>query len=183
MRRLERAGLLAAAVATAAGVLLIGACAQQVSGTAEVNRTDLAAYASEVTSSSAAASSSRAAAVERATGSACDAFLAANGSSVRAFNDYIDASNAKGRGDPDTNSKADTAVSTLRNNARSVDQKVTREVPSVVADPLRAYRDDTNALADTLARRADTDTLNAVIDRFNATKNTALTACQGHGTR
>ncbi|MEU2106567.1 hypothetical protein [Nocardia sp. NPDC019255] len=183
MRRLERAGLLAAATAAAAGALTIGACAQQISGTAEVNRTDLAAYASAVTSSSAAASSSRAAAAERATGSACDAFLAANGSSVRAFNDYIDASNTKGRGDPDTNGKADTAVTTLRNNARSVDQSVTREVPSVVATPLRAYRDDTNALADTLARRADTDTLNAAIDRFNTTKNTALTACQGHGTR
>ncbi|MFI2284229.1 hypothetical protein [Nocardia beijingensis] len=183
MRRLERAGLLAAATVTAAGALTIGACAQQISGTAEVDRTDLAAYASEVTSSSAAASSSRAAAAERATGSACDAFLSANGSSVRAFNDYIDASNTKGRGDPDTNGKADTAVTTLRHNAHSVDQSVTRDVPSVVATPLRAYRDDTNALADTLARRADTDTLNAAIDRFNATKNTALTACQGHGTR
>ncbi|WP_280492642.1 hypothetical protein [Nocardia asiatica] len=183
MRRLERAGLLAAALSTSAGVLIIGACAQQVSGTAEVNRTDLAAYASEVTSSSAAASSSRAAAVERATGSACDAFLAANGSSVRAFNDYIDASNTKGRSDPDTNAKAGTAVTTLRNNARSVDQNVSKDVPSAVANPLRAYRDDTNALADTLDRRADTDTLNAAIDRFNATKNTALTACEGHGTR
>ncbi|MBF6166718.1 hypothetical protein IU486_18455 [Streptomyces gardneri] len=183
MRRLERAGLLAAAMATTAGVLVIGACAQQLSGSAQVNRTDLAAYASEVTSSSAAASSSRAAAVERATRTACDAFLSANGSSVRAFNDYIDASNARGRNDPDTNGKADTAVTTLRNNARSVDQNVTKEVPSAVATPLRAYRDDTNALADTLDRRADTDTLNAVIDRFNATKNTALAACEGHGTR
>ncbi|MGK8522197.1 hypothetical protein ACRS6B_11865 [Nocardia asteroides] len=183
MRRFERAGLLAAAVATTAGVLVIGACAQQVSGTAQVDRTALAAYASEVTSSSAAASSSRAAAAERAAGSACDAFLSANGSSVRAFNDYINASNAKGRDDPDTDGKADTAVATLRSNARSVDQSVTREVPSAVANPLRAYRDDTNALANTLDRRADTDTLNAAIDRFNATKNTALTACQGHGTR
>ncbi|MEV6322552.1 hypothetical protein AB0M45_15360 [Nocardia sp. NPDC051787] len=183
MRRLERTGLVAAAMTTAAGVLIIGACAQQVSGTAEVNETDLAAYASEVTSSAAAASSSRAAAVERATDSACDAFLAANGSSVRAFNDYIDASNSKGRNDPDTNGKADHAVATLRDNARSVGQKVTRDVPSTVADPLRAYRDDTTALADTLDRRADTDTLNAAIDRFNATKNTALTACQSHGTR
>ncbi|WP_040782555.1 hypothetical protein [Nocardia pneumoniae] len=176
MRRLERTGLVAATMATAAGVLLIGACTQQVSGTAEVDETDLAAYASEVTSS-------RAAAVTRATDAACDAFLTANGSSARAFNDYIDASNTKGRNDPDTNGKADHAVATLRDNARSVGQKVTREVPSAVADPLRAYRDDTTALADTLGRRADTDTLNAAIDRFNATKNAALTACQGHGTR
>ncbi|MFI9508940.1 hypothetical protein [Nocardia sp. NPDC052566] len=183
MRRLERAGLVAAAAATATGILLIGACSRQVSGTAEVNQTDLAAYASEVTSSSVAASSSRAAAAEKVTGAACDAFYAANGSSVKSFNEYIEASNSKGTADPDTKAKAGTAVGTLRDNARQVDQKVTKEVLTSVASALRTYRDDTNALADTLDRGANTDTLNAAIDKFNATKDAAISACQGHGSR
>lgn len=59
MRRLERAGLAATIAATAVGLVTIGACSTQVSGTAAVNRTDLAAYTSEVTASSIAASSSR----------------------------------------------------------------------------------------------------------------------------
>lgn len=183
MHGLERAGLAAAGAATAAGVLIIGACSQQISGTAEVNRTDLAAYTSEVTASSIAASAARAAAIERATGSACDAFLSANGRSVQAFNDYIGLTNDRGRNDPEANGKADIAVTTLHDGAKSVDQKVTKEVPAHIADVLHAYRDDTNALADALARRADTDALNAGIDKFNATKDTALAACAGHGTR
>ncbi|MFI7002749.1 hypothetical protein [Nocardia sp. NPDC050175] len=183
MRRLERAGLTAAAMATAAGVLIIGACSQQVSGTAQVNQSDLAAYTSEVTASSIAASAARAAAVERATGAACDAFLAANGNSIRDFNDYIAVSNDKGANDPAATGKADIAVGTLHTGAGAVDQQVSTDVPSNIADVLRAYRDDSNALADTLARRADTDTLNTTIDKFNATKDTALAACAGHGTR
>ncbi|GAA5088940.1 hypothetical protein [Nocardia iowensis] len=183
MRRLERTGLTVAALTTVAGVLIIGACSQQVSGTAEVNRTDLAAHTSEVTASAIAASAARAAAIERATGSACDAFYEANGNSVRVFNDYIAVSNVKGVNDPEANSKADVAVTTLRDGASAVDQQVTQEVPSNIADVLHTYRDDSRVLADTLARRADTDTLNATIDRFNATKDTALSACAGHGTR
>jgi hypothetical protein len=180
LRRLERAGLVAAAAATAAGVLTIGACSKQVSGSAEVNETDLAAYTSEVTASSVAASSSRAAAAERATTNACDTFSTANSSSIDSFNAYIDASNNKGLTDPDTNSKATDAVNTLRNGARTIDSKVTAEVASDVAGTLHSYRDDTNALADTLDRRAPTDTLNAAIDKFNATKNTAVDACKAY---
>ncbi|MFB8281746.1 hypothetical protein [Nocardia colli] len=183
MRRLERAGLIAAAAATAIGVLIIGACSQQVSGTAQVNRSDLAAYTSEVTASSIAASAARTAAIERATDSACDAFVAANGNSIRDFNAYIALSNDKGPNDPEANGKADVAVGTLHDGAGAVDRKVTADVPSNIADVLHAYRDDSNALADTVARRADTDTLNGTIDKFNATKNTALAACAGHGTR
>ncbi|WP_327110084.1 hypothetical protein OHB12_19875 [Nocardia sp. NBC_01730] len=171
MRRLERVGMAVAAAATTAGVLVIGACAQQVPGTALADRTELSAYASAVTSSAAAG---------RATDSACDAFRTANGSSVRAFHVYIDASNSKGVDDPETKRKADSAVTTLRDNAHSVDQSVTGSVPSAIAYPLGAYRDDTNALADTLAREPDTDTLNAVIAEFNAAKDDALTACSTH---
>ncbi|MEV6134842.1 hypothetical protein AB0L63_01980 [Nocardia sp. NPDC051990] len=180
MRRLERTGLVAAATATAVGVLTIGACSKQINGSAQVNKTELAAYASEVTASSVVASSARAAAAERAAGTACDTFASANSSSIRIFNDYIDASNNKGVNDPETNSKANDAVTALRNNARTIDAKVTSEVPLAVAGPLRSYRDDTNALADTLDRHAPTDTLNAAIDKFNATKNAAEDACKGH---
>ncbi|MEV4126105.1 hypothetical protein [Nocardia sp. NPDC049707] len=180
MRRLERTGLVAAATATAVGVLTIGACSKQINGSAQVNKTELAAYASEVTASSVVASSARAAAAERAAGTACDTFASANSSSIRVFNDYIDASNNKGVNNPEANSKANDAVTALRNNARTIDAKVTSEVPLAVAGPLRSYRDDTNALADTLDRHAPTDTLNAAVDKFNATKNIAEDACKGH---
>ncbi|MBH0776039.1 hypothetical protein [Nocardia bovistercoris] len=177
MRRLERVGLTAATAATAIGVLFVGACSTQVEGTAEVNRTDLAAYQSDVTASSIAASSSRAAAAQAATESACDAFFAANESSVGTFNAYIEASNNNA---PDTNPKADAAVTTLRAGAQSVDRALTTQVESDVAQKLRAYRDDTNALAGTLERRADTDTLNAAIDKFNNTKNAARDSCRAY---
>ncbi|TQM30606.1 hypothetical protein [Nocardia bhagyanarayanae] len=177
MRRLERAGLAAAAAATATGIMLIGACSTQVTGNPQVNQTELAAYASEVAASSAAASSSRAAAVERAAGAACDAFAAANESSVDSFNAYIDASNNNA---PDADAKANDAVNTLRTNARNVDQKLTRDVPPDVASSLRSYRDDTNNLADLLERRVDVDTLNDAIDQFNETKNAAREVCRAH---
>ncbi|WP_227996694.1 hypothetical protein [Nocardia australiensis] len=172
MRRLERTGV-AMAMAAAVGVITIGACSKQVSGTAEVNQTDLAAYSTEI-------SASRAAAAQRAVGGACTALRTANTSSVRAFNDYINASNDRGRNDPDANAKADVAVTTLHDNAHNVEVTVTNEVSTDIATPLRAYRDDTNGLADTLAQRAPTDTLNTAIDKFNATKDVALAACQGH---
>lgn len=177
MRRLERAGLAAAAAATASGIIFIGACSTQVTGNPQVNQTELAAYTSEVAASSAAASSSRAAAAERAAGAACDAFAAANESSVDSFNAYIDASNNNA---PDAEAKANDAVNTLRTNARNVDQKLTRDVPPDVASSLRSYRDDTNNLADLLERRVDVDTLNDAIDQFNGTKNAAREVCRAH---
>ncbi|MET8777664.1 hypothetical protein ABZV58_21890 [Nocardia sp. NPDC004654] len=177
MRRLERASLAAAAAATASGIILIGACSTQVTGNPQVNQTELAAYTSEVAASSAAASSSRAAAAERAAGAACDAFAAANESSVDSFNAYIDASNNNA---PDAEAKANDAVNTLRTNARNVDQKLTRDVPPDVASSLRSYRDDTNNLADLLERRVDVDTLNDAIDQFNGTKNAAREVCRAH---
>ncbi|WP_054816222.1 hypothetical protein [Nocardia arizonensis] len=175
MRRLERVGLAAAAGAAVTGILLVGACSRQVSGMAEVNRTDLAAYNSDVTASSVAASSSRAAAAHAATESACDAFFAANESSVAGFNAYIEAGNKNA---PDANAKADAAVTTLRAGAQTVDRAITSQVNTDIAQKLHAYRDDTNALAGTLERRADVDTLNAAIDKFNATKNTARDSCR-----
>ncbi|MEV0298777.1 hypothetical protein [Nocardia sp. NPDC050710] len=177
MRRLERAGMAAAAAATATGIIFVGACSKQVTGTAEVNQTELAAYNSEVTASSVAASVSRAAAAAAATEAACDAFFDANESSVSSFNAYIDASNNNA---PDREAKANDAVTTLRNNAQDVDRKVTREVEADVAEKLRAYRDDTNELAVTLERRADIDTLNAAIDKFNNTKNAARDTCRDY---
>lgn len=174
MRRLERVGLAAAAAATATGIILIGACSKQVSGTAEVNQTDLAAYVADVTSSSVAASSSKAAAVKKSAKAACDTFRTENKNSIDIFNAYIDASDANA---PDQEAKADAAVTSLRNTASQVGLKVTGDVPSSLATSLRKYRDDANALADTLARRAEIDPLNAAIDTFNATKDSTFDAC------
>ncbi|MBF6210736.1 hypothetical protein IU433_09445 [Nocardia puris] len=177
MRRLERAGLTATVAATATGLIFLGACAEQVTGTPEVNQADLAAYASEVTSSSVAASSSRAAAAARAAESACETFGTANESSVDTFNAYIDAGNNNA---PDVEAKANAAVETLRANAQEVDEAITRDLPSDLSDKLTAYRDDTNALADTLEQRADVDTLNAAIDTFNDTKDALREACRAY---
>ncbi|RJO75852.1 hypothetical protein D5S18_13855 [Nocardia panacis] len=178
MRGLERAGLLAAAAATAAGIMIIGACSKQVPGNAQVNRADLASYAADVTSSSVAASSSKAASIERAAVTACNAFRDAHEATVNVFNDYIDASNTNA---PDQNSKADAAVAALRDTAGKVGKQLTKDVPPDVSGALQTYRDDISALADTLAHRADTDTLNGAIDKFNGTKDRTLAACRPHG--
>jgi hypothetical protein len=180
MRRLERAGLATAVAATAVGLVTIGACSSQVSGTAAVNESDLAIYTSEVTASSVAASSSRAAAAERTTAAACTAMRNANAGSVRAFNDYINLSNDRPADDPEVNAKADFAVTTMHDNAHTLDGALTRDVADDVAGPLRDYRDDTNGLADTLAKRAPTDSLNAAVDKFNSTKDKALDVCQDY---
>ncbi|MET8648550.1 hypothetical protein [Nocardia aurea] len=177
MRQLERAGLAAAAAATVIGIFFLGACSTLVTGTAEVNQTDLAAYRSDMTASSISASSSRAAAAQTATEAACDTFFSANESSVSSFNAYIDASNSSA---PDTDAKATSAVTALRGNAQNVDRSVTREVLPDVAEKLRAYRDDTNALAGTLEQRVDITTLNVAIDKFNATKNVARDTCRAY---
>ncbi|QIS15648.1 hypothetical protein [Nocardia arthritidis] len=178
MRGLERAGLAAAAAATAAGILLIGACGKQVAGNAQVNQSDLAAYTSEVTASSIAASSSKAAAAETAAVTACSTYRDAHEASVASFNAYIDASNNHA---PDEKDKAAAAVGSLRDTANKIDQKITKEVPDDVATALKNYRDDANNLAGTLERNPDTDTLNGVIDKFNATKDRATTVCRAHG--
>ncbi|WP_040798223.1 hypothetical protein [Nocardia higoensis] len=174
MRRLERMGLVATVVATVSGLALVGACSNQISGKADADPSEVAAYVSEVAASSAAASSSRAAAIERAASTACDTFADSNETAVDTFNIYIEASNNNA---PDQEPKANAAVTQLRAGASAVEAKITRDVPAAVADRLRAYRDDTNALADTLERRADVDTLNAAIDKFNATKDSAREAC------
>ncbi|HLS76418.1 MAG TPA: hypothetical protein VK083_06475 [Nocardia sp.] len=156
------------------GLVLVGACSNQIAGTADADPSEVAAYVSEVAASSAAASSSRAAAVERAAATACDTFSDNNETAIDTFNIYIDASNDNA---PDQEPKANAAVTQLRATASAVESKITRDVPASVADPLRAYRDDTMSLADALERRVDTDTLNAAIDKFNATKDTAVAAC------
>jgi len=177
MRRLERMGLVATVVATVSGLVLVGACSNQVSGRADADPSEVAAYVSEVAASSVAASSSRAATIERAAGTACDTFAESNETAVDSFNVYIEASNNNA---PDQEAKANDAVTQLRAGASAVEAKITRDVPAAVADPLRAYRDDTNALADTLEQRADVDTLNAAIDTFNATKDGARDACRAY---
>ncbi|MFC9893729.1 hypothetical protein ACFVMC_08555 [Nocardia sp. NPDC127579] len=178
MRRLERAGLIAAAAATATGIIFLGACSKQVSGTAEANQTELAAYTSSVTassiSSSIAASSSRAAAVESSIESACETFAEVTSKSITAFNAYIDADES---GAPDADTKATEAVNTLRGGATELTGKLVSELPSRIADPLRVYRDDANTVADNVDRRVGVDTLNASVDKFNASKNTARDAC------
>lgn len=170
MRRRERVGVTTALVAVATGMVLV-ACTNQVPGDAQANQTDLASYTSEVAASSAAR-------VKKANDTACEGLRAANKSSVLAFNAYIDASNTRA---PDTDTKANDAVSTLRNNAKDLGRKITNDVIATLAEPLRAYRDNTNTLADTLERRAPTDELNAVIDTFNASKDTAIDVCKPYG--
>ncbi|MFC6014078.1 hypothetical protein [Nocardia lasii] len=178
MRVLERLGLGTAMAATATGLILIGACSNQVSGTAEVNQTELASYTSEVAASSAAASSSKAAKIEAANDGACDGLRLANKTSVTSFNAYISASNDQA---PDADTKASEAVVTLRNSAKDLDRKLTGDVIPALADPLRDYVTKTNTLADTLERRAATDELNGVIDTFNASKDVAIEACGPYG--
>ncbi|MFF0545453.1 hypothetical protein ACWEVD_26800 [Nocardia thailandica] len=177
MRVLERVGLGTALAATVTGVVLVSACTTQVDGKAEVSQPELSAYRSEVSASSAAASSSKAAAIARVTLNACDQMRAANSSSVKSFNAYITASNNHA---PDENTKATEAVTTLRTNAKELDRKITTDVLAEVATALKAYRDDTNVLADTLERRAGTDELNGVIDKFNTTKDHAIEVCRPH---
>ncbi|MFF2084689.1 hypothetical protein ACFVVM_12985 [Nocardia sp. NPDC058176] len=170
MRVQERVRLGAALAVTAAGVILLSGCTNNVQGTAEANQTDLAAYTSEV-------AAARAAKIERANVGACDGLRAANKSSVASFNAYIEASNNRA---PDTDTKANDAVATLRNNAKDLDRKITEDVVAEVAEPLRTYRDNTNTLADTLDRRAPTDELNGVIDVFNGAKDEAIEICRSY---
>lgn len=170
MRQRERMGVGTALVAVATGLILV-ACTKQVPGDAQANQTDLASYTSEVAASSAAR-------VAKANDAACDGLRAANKSSVTAFNAYIDASNTRAA---DTDTKANDAVTTLRNNAKDLGRKITNDVIPALATPLRAYRDNTNTLADTLERRAPTDELNGVIDTFNEAKDTAIEVCKPYG--
>ncbi|WP_194815447.1 hypothetical protein [Nocardia sp. XZ_19_385] len=178
MRRLERAGLAAAAAATATGIIFLGACSRQVEGAAEANQTELASYTSEVTassiSSSIAASSSKAAALASAIETACDTFAEVTSKSVTSFNAYIAAGEA---GASDVDAKAADAVNTLRAGATELTATLTSDLPPRIADPLRGYRDESNTVADNVDRKVDVDTLNASVDRFNASKNTARDAC------
>lgn len=171
MRQRERVGVATALAAAATGMVLIGACTKQVPGDAQANQSDLASYTSEVAASSAAR-------VQKANDDACDGLRAANKSSVASFNAYIEASNNRA---PDTDTKANEAVTTLRNNAKDFARKLTNDVIPALSEPLRAYRDNTNTLADTLERRAPTDELNGVIDTFNAAKDTAIGVCEPYG--
>lgn len=174
MRRSERVGLTASVAVTAAGLLLIGACSTQVSGTAVVNEEDLAAYAAEVTAS---ASLSRAAAADQATMAACDTFATTNDISVEAFNAYIEIANTSAPDNPEVARLADTAVTMLRGGAAELDAALTSAVEPAIADPMRTYLADTNNLADTLESRAPIDALNVAVDQFNASKDAADTAC------
>ncbi|MEU8896458.1 hypothetical protein [Nocardia sp. NPDC048505] len=178
MRRLERAGLAATAAATAIGIIFLGACSQQISGSAQANQTELASYTSEVTassiSSSIAASSSKAAAVASAIEAACDTFAAVTAKSIASFNAYIDAGESNAA---DVDAKATDAVNTLRSGATELTAKLAPELPPRIADPLRTYRDDSNTVADNVERRVNVDALNASVDKFNASKNTARDAC------
>lgn len=176
MRRLERTSLAVATAALTAGGV-IAACSNTVTGTAQVNRTELALYTSEVRASSAAASSSRAAVIEQAAGDACSAFRDANSHSIDVFNAYIDASNADA---PDTRAKADTAMNALRSGAGKIESELSPTVPGAVTTALRDYISDSTALADMLERNAPTDEMNTLIDKFNATKDSAVDACDDY---
>ncbi|MBF6161375.1 hypothetical protein IU491_20840 [Nocardia cyriacigeorgica] len=168
MRRYERVSLAAASAALAGGLVLVSACSNSVSGTAQVNQADLATYTSMAAASSSAAAKSAAT-------TACDAFSDANGNAVRKFNAYIDAGNNDA---PDTAAKAADAESALRDGANDVDRKLVKTVPAGVAQALRDWRDDSKKLADMLKTNAPTDQMNDHIDTFNLTKDAAVDACE-----
>ncbi|NEW40839.1 hypothetical protein GV794_08500 [Nocardia cyriacigeorgica] len=170
MRRFERTSLAAASVAITGGIVLVSACSNSVSGTAQVNQSDLATYTSMAAASSSAAAATAATA-------ACDTFSTANGDSVRKFNAYIDASNNDA---PDTAAKASDAETSLRDGANDVDRKLAKNLPPGVAQALRDYRDDSKKLADLLEQDAPTDIMNDHIDVFNATKDAAVDACEDY---
>lgn len=174
MRRFERAGLAAALTALIAGGLL-AACSTTVTGTAEVNQSELKLYTSEIKSSSAAASSSRAAAAAAAATEVCDALGDNNNKAVDAFNAYIDASDNKA---PDEGAKKGAAITALRDTAGKIDDELNPDVPNDVSLPLRSYRDNLRSLADLLDRNASVEEVNSEIDSFNADKDAAFDACR-----
>lgn len=172
MRRLERAGLATAVTALIAGGF-IAACSNTVTGTAQVNQSELQLYTSEVKSSSAAASSSRAAAAT----DVCEALRDNNNPAVDAFNAYIDASDAKA---PDLEPKKQAAITALRDTANKIDQNLNPDVPGDVSTPMRTYRENLKSLADLLERNASVEEVNGQIDAFNADKDAAFDACDGY---
>ncbi|WP_280426722.1 hypothetical protein [Nocardia carnea] len=174
MRRFERAGLAAALTALIAGGFL-AACSNTVTGTAEVNQSELQLYTSEVKSSSAAASSSRAAAAEAAATDVCEALRDHNNPAVDAFNAYIDASDNKA---PDVEAKKGAAITALRDTAGKIDEQLSPDVPNDVSAPMRTYRDNLKTLADLLERNASVDEINGQIDSFNGDKDAAFDACE-----
>ncbi|MGA6208122.1 hypothetical protein [Nocardia testacea] len=176
MRRLERAGLATAVTALIAGGF-IAACSNTVTGTAQVNQSELQLYTSEVKSSSAAASSSRAAAAAAAATDVCEALRDNNNPAVDAFNAYIDASDAKA---PDLEPKKQAAITALRDTANKIDQNLNPDVPNDVSAPMRTYRDNLRSLADLLERNASVEEVNGQIDTFNADKDAAFDACDGY---
>lgn len=173
MRRFERAGLAAALTALIAGGSL-AACSTTVTGTAEVNQSELQLYTSEIKSSSAAASSSRAAAAEAAATDVCEALRDHNNPAVDAFNAYIDASDNKA---PDEGPKKDAAITALRDTAGKIDEELSPDVTNDVSAPMRTYRDNLKTLADLLERNASVDEINGQIDSFNGDKDAAFDAC------
>ncbi|MFI5719767.1 hypothetical protein [Nocardia sp. NPDC051750] len=174
MRRLERASLAAAATVLVAGGF-IAACSNTVTGTAEVNQSELQLYTSEIRSSSAAASSSRAAAAAAAATDVCETLRDHNNPAVDAFNAYIDASDSKA---PDVEAKKGAAITALRDTAGKIDEELNPDVPNEVSTPLRTYRYNLNSLADLLERNASVDEVNGQIDSFNADKDAAFDACE-----
>ncbi|WP_040792054.1 hypothetical protein [Nocardia paucivorans] len=176
MRRLERTGLAATVAALAVGGV-IAACSNTVTGTAQVNQEELVLYTSEVRASSAAASSSRAAVIERAARSACRAFRDTNKRSIDAFNAYIDAGNSRA---PDIPAKAAAATTALRAASSRIGSELTASVPSAVTVALRAYISDSTTLANMVERNAPSAEMNTHIDKFNATKNRAVHACDDY---
>ncbi|MBF6350585.1 hypothetical protein IU448_16410 [Nocardia flavorosea] len=176
MRRFERAGLAAALTALIAGGFL-AACSNTVSGTAEVNQTELQLYTSEIKSSSAAASSSRAAAAAAAATDVCEALRDHNNPAVDAFNAYIDASDNNA---PDVEAKKGAAITALRDTAGKIDEELSPDVPNDVSAPMRTYRDNLKTLADLLERNASVDEINGEIDSFNGDKDAAFDACEAY---
>lgn len=174
MPRFERAGLAAALTALVAGGFL-AACSTTVTGTAEVNQSELQLYTSEVKSSSAAASSSRAAAADAAATDVCEALRDHNNPAVDAFNAYIDASDSKA---PDLEAKKGAAITALRDTAGKIDEQLSPDVPNDVSVPMRTYRNNLKTLADLLERNASVDEINGQIDSFNGDKDAAFDACK-----
>lgn len=133
MRLLDtrRLGLVCAAVAVTAGMVVAG-CGKQVPGTPTTDAAEVAAYKTAAAASSSAAAASKAAAAQaKAITDNCTQFPTTTGAGVTAFNEFV---TAHDRNTPDYAAKRETAATTLDNAATKVETGVTAAAGALPAD-------------------------------------------------
>ncbi|MEV0062740.1 hypothetical protein [Nocardia sp. NPDC050718] len=141
MRLLDvrRLGLVCAAVAVTAGMVVAG-CAEQVPGTATTDPAEVAAYQTSAAASASAAAASKAAAAQtKAISDNCTQFPTTTGAGVTAFNEFVTAHDHNA---PDYADKREAAATTLDNAATKVETGVTAAagaLPADLAEKFTAY--------------------------------------------